>query len=374
MMVTPPEPAKDVNETSVDAGKVDNSPEMVPDVSCLLPEAMDLSRTDQVAAFLGRLLPTADAGNRNPIAALVPWICERLRSEHSRKAYARDLTAFFTHLRAQGIEPLAVNADHVRIYAAALLDAPGPGGRPKTPATVARMLSAIRGTYRELGRRGIVDMETVRLIQAVQSPEVYKNMTPALTEAQACRLLHAPDRSTLKGKRDFALLFCFFKTACRASALANALVGHVEREDTAYFLKVWEKRRKPQRKALLEAAPALLDYLRSAGIEQDRDGPLFRPVAKDRQTLLCRPLHRRDLWRLVKWYCRKVDINPDRIDGRGIGVHTLRKTAITNALQHGAPIQKVQQLAGHAQITTTQLYFAASLTDAEDAARHIQIR
>lgn len=373
-MVNPQGNGPEVNENSFQSDRIDSSSDVVSDAPCLLPEALNLSQVDQVAAFLRNLLPSVDSQNRNPVEALVPWICERLRSEHSRKAYARDLTAFFTHLRAQGIAPLVVNADHVRIYAAALLDMPGPDGKPKSPATVARVLSAIRGTYRELGRRGIVDMETVRLIQAVQSPQVFKNMTPALTEAQACRLLHAPDRSTLKGKRDFALLFCFFKTACRASALANALVGHIEREDTAYYLKVWEKRRKPQRKALLEAAAPLLEYLRSARIETDLEGPLFRPVAKDRQTLLRCPLHRRDLWRLVKSYCRQVDINPDRIDGRGIGVHTLRKTAITNALQHGAPIQKVQQLAGHAQITTTQLYFAASSHDAEDAARHIQIR
>jgi site-specific recombinase XerD len=217
-------------------------------------------------------------------------------------------------------------------------------------------------------------METVRRIDAVRSPEVHKNQTPALTEAQACRLLHAPNRSTIKGKRDFALLFCFFKTACRASALAHALVGHVERDDTAYYLKVWEKRKKPQRKALLEAAPALLEYMRAAGIEGDLEGPLFRPVAKDRKTLLREPMDRRDLWRIVKYYCRKVDIDPDRIDGHGIGVHTLRKTALTNALEHGAPLLKVQSLAGHAQVTTTQLYWAGGVRDAEDAARHIQIR
>src|SRR5207247_2681578 len=71
----------------------------------------------------------------------------------------------------------------------------------------------------------------------------------------------------------------------------------------------------------------------------------------------------------------KPDRRPDsRPTGNGgVGVHSLRKTALTNALENGAPIQKVQQLAGHADIRTTQLYFRPSAKDSEDAARHIHI-
>jgi len=58
----------------------------------------------------------------------------------------------------------------------------------------------------------------------------------------------------------------------------------------------------------------------------------------------------------------------------GAAVHALRKTAITNALEHGAKMEQVQQLAGHCDIRTTQLYFAPKERDAEEAARHIQIR
>jgi integrase/recombinase XerD len=77
---------------------------------------------------------------------------------------------------------------------------------------------------------------------------------------------------------------------------------------------------------------------------------------------------------IIKKYARNVGNDADRIDVCGLGVHALRNTALTDALENGAPIQKVQQLAGHADIRTMQLYYRPSAKDGEDAARHIQIR
>jgi integrase len=170
------------------------------------------------------------------------------------------------------------------------------------------------------------------------------------------------------------MLFVFFKTACRCSAIANANVGNIERTDTDFYLLVREKGGKLQRKALLEASPALLRYLDVAGIMDDIDGPLFRPLAKNRRHLVREHLSRQGVWKIVKKYARDAGIHVDRLGGRGVGVHSLRKTALTNALEHGARMEQVQQLAGHADIRTTQLYYQRKERDAEDAARHIQIR
>ena len=328
----------------------------------------ELTSEEKVAAFLTPLLRRTKSVKGDPVAALLPWICDRLPSPHSRAGYGRDLAAFVGHMGKQGIEPLKVNGDHVRMYKAALLTA------GKTPTTVARVLSVLRGTYQQFGKRGLIEWDRVRDIQAVESPRVEKNTTPALSQQEACRLLHAPDTSTIVGLRDHALLFCSFKTACRCSAIANACVGHIQRTDTDHYLMVREKGGKHQRKALLEAAPVLLGYVDAAGIRDDLEGPLFRPFAKDRKTLLRKPLSRKTIWRLVKKYAREVGIDVDHLGSRGVAVHSLRKTAITNALENGAPIEKVQQLAGHCDIRTTQLYFRPSAKDSEDAARHIQIR
>lgn len=334
----------------------------------MLVGAGDLTTNEKVAAFLSRILPGMHTLSKSPAAALLPWVCDRLPSRHSRRAYASDLAAFVKHMRERGVQPLHVTGDDVRVYKAALLAA------GQTTATVARVLSVLRGTYQQFGKRGLIDWERVRDLQSVASPRVEKNTTPCLSQQEAIRLLHAPDTTTLTGLRDHALLFVYFKTAARCSALRNALIAHLERTDTDYYLVVREKGGKTQRKALLEAAPVLLAYLEAAGVRADLEGPLFRPVGRDRKMLLRKHLDRSTIWAIVKKYARKAGLDADRLDRRGICVHSLRKTAITNALENGAPIQKVQQLAGHADIRTTQLYFRASAKDSEDAARHIHIR
>ena len=336
---------------------VDRQPSRVPD---------DLSSTRKVSAFLERLMPATQG--EAAAGALVPWVCDVLPANNSRLAYGRDLADFQAYLNQQDLDPLEVTGDDVRIYKEALSQTGA------SSATIARRLSVLRGTYQQFGKHGLMDWDQVRDIQAVTSPRVEKNTTPALSEAEAKRLLHAPDMTNIAGLRDHAMLFCFFITACRCSAIANACVGHIERTDTNYYLLVTEKGKKKQRKALLEAASPLLRYVHAAGIAEDTDGPLFRPVAKDRKTLERRPMHRTTIWNIVKKYARHAGIHVDRLGGRGIACHSLRKTALTNALEHGAKMEQVQQLAGHSDIRTTQLYYHPKDRDAEDAARHIQIR
>ena len=332
-----------------------------------LGELATTASDDQVAEFLGRLLPATRSG-RNMGSALLPWICDRLQSPRSIEAYGRDLAAFQRHMELNGIGLLDVTGDDVRLYKRALTEA------GNAPATVARALSALRGTYEQFGKKNLVPWDRVQDIQAVESPRVEKNTTPALSRDEAVALLHIPDLQTLAGLRDHAMIFVYFKTACRLSALANAMVGHIERTDTDYYLAVTEKGGKRQRKALLESAGAVLKYLEAAGISGDLEGPLFRPMDRKKRGFVRKQLHRSSVWHIIKRHAREAGIDVDRLGGRGVGVHSLRKTALTNALQNGAPIEKVQQLAGHSDIRTTQLYYEASGKDAEDAARHIQIR
>ena len=147
--------------------------------------------------------------------------------------------------------------------------------------TIARVLSVIRGTYQQFGRKGFIPWNRVGDIHAVTSPRVEKNTTPALSEAEATRLLHAPDPTALLGIRDHAMLFCYFLTAWRCSALTTARVGDIERTDNRYYLVVREKGGKTQRKALLEADGALLRWVEAAGIGSDLEGPLFRAIGSD---------------------------------------------------------------------------------------------
>jgi len=323
---------------------------------------------EKVEAFLRRMMPVVSGDATHPVQALVPWVCDVLQSKQSLEVYGQDIRDFTAHMQRFGVDPLAVKADHLKLYKAALRNA-GLSG-----ATIARKLSVLRGMYRQFAAKKLVSWEVAQDIAAVESPKVQKNTTPALTEQQAVRLLHAPDTATLRGLRDRALLHTLFITACRVSAMTKAKVGHLEFDGTEWFLNVTEKRGKKQRKILLEAARSVLAYMQAAEIAEDHAGPLFRRFSPDGRSLLPFPLCRETVWRIVKKYCREVGIPPERLGGRGIGVHSLRKTALNNAIQNGAQLHEARELAGHADVRTTELYFVRKEQDAERAARRIAIR
>jgi integrase/recombinase XerD len=129
-----------------------------------------------------------------------------------------------------------------------------------------------------------------------------------------------------------------------------------------------------RRKILLDAARPVLAYVEHAGIRDDREGPLFRPMTPDAARLIRRHLDRKTPWRLVKKYCQAAGIDPSRLGSRGIGIHSLRKKAINDAIRNGASMHEVRAFAGHADIRTTEVYFVRKEEDAEVAARRIQIR
>ncbi len=341
--------------------------------AALVPERSDFLEgdspaADRVEAFLARALEATGGDAPTTAGALVPWICDALLSNHSVKAYGRDLMDFLRHMQARGVTPLEVTADHVKLYKRALLEA----GR--TSATVARRLSVLRGTYHQLAAKGLVSWETAQDIAAVKAPAVQKNSTPSLTQKQAIALLEAIPSDTLQGIRDLAMMSVFFLTGCRVSAVTGACVGHLETDGVEHFLHVTEKRNKKRRKILLDAARPVLAYVARAGIGEDKEGPLFRPMTPDATRLIRRHLDRKTPWRLVKKYCQAAGIDPDRLGGRGIGIHSLRKTAINDAIRNGASMHEVREFAGHSDIRTTEVYFVRKEEDAEVAARRIQIR
>jgi site-specific recombinase XerD len=241
-------------------------------------------------------------------------------------------------------------------------------------ATVARRLSALRGAYQQFASKGLISWEAAQGIAAVKTSGVQKNSTPSLTQRQAIALLQAIPSDSLQGMRDLALMNVFFLTGCRVSAVIGACVGHLESDGVEHYLNVTEKRNNKRRKILLDAARPVLAYVARAGIGDDKEGPLFRPLRPDGLGLARRPLDRKMPWRLVKKYCEAAGIEHERLGGRGIGIHSLRKTAINDAIRNGATMHEVREFAGHADIRTTELYFVRKEEDAEVAARRIQIR
>jgi integrase/recombinase XerD len=362
--VTPP-PDPQLPAPATSAGQaLPPRPPLVPERSDFFEG--DAPAADKVEAFLANALGAS--GSASVAAALVPWICDALLSNHSVKAYGRDFMDFVRRMQAQGVTPLEVTADHVKLYKRALLE------DGKTSATVARRLSVLRGAYEQLAAKGLVSWEIAQDIAAVKAPGVQKNATPSLTRQQAIALLEAIPTDTLQGIRDLALMSVFFLTGCRVSAVTGACVGHLETDGVDHYLNVTEKRNRKRRKILLDAARPVLAYVEQAGIKDDREGPLFRPMEPDGSGFARRHLDRKTPWRLVKKYCEAAGIDPKRLGSRGIGIHSLRKTAINDAIRNGATMHEVREFAGHADIRTTEVYFIRKEEDAEVAARKIQIR
>ncbi len=259
--------------------------------SPLVPENSDFFEgdapaADRVQAFLANALE-ASGGSATVAGALVPWICDALLSNHSVKAYGRDFMDFVRHMQAQGVTPLEVTADHVKIYKRSLLEA------GMASATVARRLSVLRGAYEQLAAKGLISWVTAQDIAAVKAPGVQKNATPSLTQKQAVALLEVIPTDSLQGMRDLAMMSVFFLTGCRVSAVTGACVGHLETDGIDHYLHVTEKRNRKRRKILLDAARPLLAYLERAGIKEDREGPLFRPLRPDGLGLVRRHLDRK---------------------------------------------------------------------------------
>src|SRR3954452_15723849 len=152
-MDSEPPPMNQKNECPIEHSRLPALPPP-PARAPLVPERTEFLEGDspaaaKVEAFLANAL-AASADANVAAGALVPWICDALLSNHSVKAYGRDLIDFLRHMQAQGVTPLEVTADHVKMYKRALLEA----GR--TSATVARRLSVLRGTYKQLAAKGLI--------------------------------------------------------------------------------------------------------------------------------------------------------------------------------------------------------------------------
>jgi site-specific recombinase XerD len=135
----------------------------------------DASTAEKVAAFLTRALEAIGNAADQAAAALVPWVCDVLLSNHSVKAYGGDLMVFLRHIQAQDVGFLAVIADHVKLYKRALAEV------GITKATVARRLSILRGAYRRLAAKGLISWETAQDLAAVKAAGVRKDFAPSLT-------------------------------------------------------------------------------------------------------------------------------------------------------------------------------------------------
>lgn len=172
-----------------------------------------------------------------------------------------------------------------------------------------------------------------------------------LTESEVKDILRQPNRMSLLGKRDFAILLLFIRTGIRLSELCNLRRGDLRTEGKKVWLYVYGKGGR-QRKIPIrdhELLGALMQYWKKAGIEGKAEAPMFTATVKQNKGQDGRIRHTAVKY-LVKKYSKMAKIQKD------IHVHSLRHTFITHALRKSSDITAVQKLAGHRSITSTQVY------------------
>lgn len=294
-------------------------------------------------------VPPVPAHAPDVAAVAVDTLLADTRSEATRKAYAGDLRYFFRWMGHEDSGPAAVaalcslsgGAIALRLngYKAAMREA------GLSEATVNRRLAAVRALLRMARKLGADVPDPAGLVDSEKVTPYRDTRGPVLENVR--RLLDAPDRRTLKGKRDYALLVLFASNALRRGELYRADVADFDPKGRRLW--ILGKGRGTQKEPITLQPPAvaaLRAYLKARG-NPAPDAPLFANVARFEKGE--GRLTGRGLYHVVNTYGRKVL-------GAKLNPHALRHSAITAALDSGADVRHVQKLSRHKDVRTLQLY------------------
>ena len=273
----------------------------------------------------------------------VEWFAN-LGNAETRRAYENALKDFMNFTGIQNPEEFRiVTRAHIIAWRDDLLS------RTLSSMSIRHRLAAISSLFEYLCEKNTV---THNPVKGVKRPAVesYEGKTPAIGDHQARELLDAPDGSSLKGKRDRAILATLLYHALRRDELCRLKVKDFKQERRGVpHMKISGKGGKTRYLPLHPAASGLIhDYLDAAGHGLEDTGALFRSASNNRDKESQKPITPDGVYKLVQRYSEKL--------GFKIGAHSLRATAATNALDHQADIAKVQEWLGHANIATTRIY------------------
>ncbi|MCR2792353.1 site-specific tyrosine recombinase XerD [Microbacterium sp. zg.Y625] len=284
---------------------------------------------------------------------------ERGLSEHTSAAYRRDLGGYARWLEEQGIADTdAVTADVVSGFIADRASA----DPPPAASSLARLQSAVRSFHRHLVREGLSDDDpTGRL----RPPKAARRLPKALTIAQVEALLEASGPAAsdaqpgdLAGLRDRALLELLYATGARISEIVQLDVDDLAHGDVLRVRGKGDKERiVPIGSYARTAVDAYLTRVRPELSRRGRATPrLFLGVRGA-------PLSRQSAWLVIRQAADRAGLTAH------VSPHTLRHSFATHLLQGGADVRVVQELLGHASVTTTQIYTYVS----PDALRDVYV-
>ncbi len=264
-------------------------------------------------------------------------IFERGLSKRTLSAYQHDLENCIEFLARQGItDPSHVTPTVLRTWIFSLHEV------GLAPSSIRRAQSAVRTFFRFLLAEGWLSIDPT---ERLESPRIGARLPEFLTKEETQRLLDAPNPQKSLYWRDRSILELLYASGVRVSELVGLLISGLDLDDS--FITVFGKGGKER--IVPVGVPALLTlkrYLSELRPKLDQAEGRGHVYLNARG----RPLTRESVWKLVRDSGRRADIN------KSVSPHTLRHTFATHLLEGGADLAAVQELLGHVDISSTQIY------------------
>lgn len=259
-------------------------------------------------------------------------------SANTRQAYERDLRLFCKTLGFKNSDALVnVSREQITGYMTQLKE------KGLAAATIARKLAAIKAFYRFMTAEGYMDANPAEVVEAgtkgIKLPHV-------LSEDEVVRLLNQPDITTAEGFRDRTMLEVLYATGMRVSELINLTLDRVDlnMKYIIAFGKGSKERIVPLGSVAAEFLQQYLEKVRPKLTHAGRNTNIVFLAFGGHE------LTRQRFWQIIRAYGRKANIN------KALTPHILRHSFATHLLDNGADLRSVQELLGHSDISTTQIY------------------
>ena len=261
---------------------------------------------------------------------------EKHASANTLSSYIRDLTQFQSWLIANNAADLRkVKKDTINEYLLYM------NHNGKSPATVTRSTASIKSFYNYMVQTGAVRTNPAKSVVAMK---VERNYPEILTNREVELFLEQPKCVDEKGFRDHAMLELLYATGIRVSELIGLDINDVNL--SVGFVRCRSKEKERIVPLYPAAVKALEDYVRDIRprlIADEEENALFVNMSGERMS-------RQGFWKIIKYYQEKAGIEKD------ITPHTLRHSFAVHLLENGADLRSIQEMLGHADISSTQIY------------------
>lgn len=257
-------------------------------------------------------------------------------SNNTELSYRRDLSKVQKYMSSKGISDVAqVTPADLNSYVVYLND------NKFSNATISRSVACLKSFYHYLYKEGVVDNDVSDFVKA---PKVEKKIPKILTPKEVICLLEQPKGKTPKEIRDKAMLELLYATGIRVSELISLRISDINMQMS--YIVIHENGKERVIPFGHEAKSALHKYFegaRESMLEEKSSDILFANCSG-------LPMSRQGFWKLIKYYAKKAGIEAD------ITPHTLRHSFAAHLVENGADLRSVQEMLGHSDISTTQIY------------------